>query len=286
LADDNAEFQKIADEIWNSSHVMTMEDMGLQPDIIITQTTHEIRFRHRQTPTMDIYWLNNRNEQGTAAEISFRVSGKVPELWNPQTGKKEPVSYQIVGDRTVVPLKFESWDAFFIIFNEEAPSDSYTKAEHTETTISQLPGPWIVTIAGKEVTMDDLVSLTENDDLDIKYFSGTASYRSNIEINALDNTSGYIIDLGQVKNLAEIVINGQNQGILWKKPFILDITQALKTGQNVVEINVTNLWVNRLIGDAQPNAKKSTFTTMPFYQTNAPLPDSGLLGPVKLIKRI
>jgi len=284
LADDDTEFQKMADKIWNNRNVMSFDDTGLQQDVIITKASNEIRFRHRQTTTEDIYWLNNRSEKPTNAEISFRISGKVPELWNPQTGKTELVSYQIVAGRTIVPLKFESWDAFFIVFIDNTTSDSYTKPEVTETKISQITGPWNVTIAEREITMDYLASWTENDDPEIKYFSGTVSYGSNIEIKEMDKMARYIIDLGQVKNLAEVVVNGQNQGILWKKPFKMDITDALKTGQNVLEINVTNLWVNRLIGDAQPNAEKSTFTTMPFYQADSPLLKSGLLGPVKLLQ--
>lgn len=92
----------------------------------------------------------------------------------------------------------------------------------------------------------------------------------------------YILDLGEMKNLEEVVVNGKNLGITWKKPFTVDISSALKVGVNTLEIKVTNLWVNHLTGDAQPEAKKVTFTTMPFYQANAPLLPSGLLGPVVL----
>ena len=89
--------------------------------------------------------------------------------------------------------------------------------------------------------------------------------------------------LGKVKNIAEVIVNGKNMGILWKKPFKIDISSALKEGDNTLEIKVTNLWVNRLIGDEQPEVKdKITFTAQPFYKANAPLLPSGLLGTVKL----
>lgn len=95
----------------------------------------------------------------------------------------------------------------------------------------------------------------------------------------------YTIDLGAVKNLAEVIVNGKNQGIAWKTPFRLDFTNAIKAGENTLEIRITNLWVNRLIGDAQPGvAEKITFVTMPFYQANGQLAPSGLLGPVKILK--
>ncbi len=92
------------------------------------------------------------------------------------------------------------------------------------------------------------------------------------------------LDLGDVKNLAEVIVNGKSLGIVWKKPFRVDVTGALKAGENKIEIKVTNLWVNRLIGDAQPGVtNKITYTTMPFYQANSKLLPSGLLGPVRII---
>jgi len=104
-------------------------------------------------------------------------------------------------------------------------------------------------------------------------------------LDDLDHETGYFLDLGEVKNLAEVIVNGQDLGILWKTPYRVDVSDALQTGENVLEINVVNLWVNRLIGDAQPGADRSTFTTMPFYQADSPLVPSGLLGPVKLITK-
>ena len=93
------------------------------------------------------------------------------------------------------------------------------------------------------------------------------------------------LDLGDVKNLAEVLVNGKQLGIVWKKPFRVDVTEALRPGANAVEIKVTNLWVNRLIGDQQPNtAKKHTYTTMPFYKADSSLLPSGLLGPVRFVR--
>jgi hypothetical protein len=93
------------------------------------------------------------------------------------------------------------------------------------------------------------------------------------------------LDLGDVKNIAEVKVNGQLVGTVWKKPYRIDITKALKPGNNELAIGVTNLWVNRLIGDRQPGAgdKKITYTTMPFYQANSKLLPSGLLGPVRIL---
>jgi hypothetical protein len=93
------------------------------------------------------------------------------------------------------------------------------------------------------------------------------------------------MDLGGVMNVAEVSINGKNLGIAWKSPFRVDMTSALKPGANRLQVKVSNLWVNRLIGDQQPGAEqKYTFTTQAFYPTDAPLLPSGLLGPVRVLK--
>jgi hypothetical protein len=93
------------------------------------------------------------------------------------------------------------------------------------------------------------------------------------------------LDLGDVKNLAEVTVNGRKLPLVWKQPFRVNVTGALRPGANAVEIAVTNLWVNRIIGDLQPDViQKYTYTPMAFYTaTSSPLP-SGLLGPVRVIK--
>ncbi len=137
--------------------------------------------------------------------------------------------------------------------------------------------------APQSATFDKLTSWSENTDGGIKYFSGTATYQNTFTMPTLVQSATYEIDLGEVKNLAEVIVNGQNIGILWKKPFKIDISKALKTGQNSLEIKVTNTWVNRLIGDAQSDVKtKITFTIMPFYRGQEPLLPSGLLSEVKI----
>ena len=91
------------------------------------------------------------------------------------------------------------------------------------------------------------------------------------------------IDLGDVKNLAEVTVNGESLGIVWHAPYRVDATSALKAGANEVLIKVTNAWVNRLIGDQQPNAAvKYTFADIEPYKANSPLLPSGLLGPVRI----
>jgi hypothetical protein len=292
LADNDAEFQTIANEIWSKSNVTTFDKINIQPDVIISNAKNKILYRHRSgfdsaqpTGNFDIYWLNNRSAEETSAEVSFRVSGKVPELWNPQTGKTEKLSYQIKDGRTIISLKFESWDAFFVVFKDKATANSVAIASKAETVLTQISTPWKASFNNKNVTFDKLTSWSENADSDIKYFSGTATYNNTFQIDKqtfTERSRSVSVDLGEVKNIAEVIVNGKNVGTAWKKPFKLDISEAIKAGENTIEVKVTNLWVNRLIGDAQPNAVKTTFTTMPFYRGQEPLLPSGIIGEVKI----
>lgn len=293
LADNPSEFQSVVAEIWASPNVLkgttqeALKTLNVSEDVIISGNSAKILYVHRQTPTQDIYWLNNRSENSNDATISFRAMGKIPELWNAQTGKAEKVSYTIKNGRTIIPLHFESWDAYFIVFSGKATVTAYTKPVRSEKTVLSITTPWKVAFqanhgAPATATFDKLISWSDHTEAGIKYFSGTASYQNTFNLPAVAKGAQYILDLGEVKNLAEVLVNGKNLGIIWKKPFKVDISSALKMGANTVEIKVTNLWVNRLIGDAQPETKKITFTTMPFYQANASLLPSGLLGPVVL----
>ncbi len=288
LTDIESEFKELADEIWSKTNVTSFDKINLKPDVIISNSKNKILYRHRTVAPLsgvgglDIYWLNNRGEEPTIAEASFRISDKIPELWNPQTGKTEEVSYKIVDGRTIIPLNFESWDAHFIVFKGKTTTQSYTKAATNESIITQISGTWKVNFNNKTVDFENLNSWPENIDADIKYFSGTASYKNTFKLTAIDKLGKYFIDLGDVKHIAEVIINGKNVGTAWKKPFKLDISEAVKAGENSIEIKVTNLWVNRLIGDAQPDAKKTTFTTIPFYRKDSQLLPSGLLAPVSI----
>jgi alpha-L-rhamnosidase/Glycosyl hydrolases family 2, sugar binding domain len=284
LSDSDEAFQTLANEIWKNANVTSFDKLNLQADVIIKNAKSKILFRHRKSAEQDIYWLDSRSEQENEAEVSFRVTGKTPELWNPITGKSEKVSFQIKDGRTIVPLKFDSWGALFVVFKDKANTNNYSAPLKKETVLTQIESPWKASFNNKNVTLDKLDSWSENTDADIKYFSGTAIYTNTFKINALGNKKSFEIDLGEVKNIAEVIVNGKNVGVAWKKPFKVDITEAIKAGENTIEVKVTNLWVNRLIGDAQPNVKtKTTFTTMPFYQANSPLLPSGLMSEVKIL---
>jgi hypothetical protein len=153
-------------------------------------------------------------------------------------------------------------------------------------------GPWDLSFepnlgAPTKISVDKLISWSDSSDEGVKYFSGKGTYTKTIDAAADWSAKGAHVwlDLGDVKNLAEVSVNGKPLGIVWRTPYRVDITPALKPGKNAVEIKVTNAWVNRIIGDRQPNVTKTyTFTSPKFYKADSKLVASGLLGPVKVIR--
>jgi hypothetical protein len=161
---------------------------------------------------------------------------------------------------------------------------------HSTTELVSVEAPWRVIFkpdrdAPPSITLETLSSWSENSDTGVKYFSGTATYTKSIDLPAewFRHRGSFWLDLGSVKNLAEVTVNGKSLGVVWHAPFRVDVTQGLRPGLNQLTIKVTNSWVNRLIGDQQPGAKKFTFTTFQPYRADSPLQPSGLLGPVRII---
>ena len=133
-------------------------------------------------------------------------------------------------------------------------------------------------------TFGDLISWPLSEDERIRYFSGTAIYKTAFHLSegALSDMDVLELNLGSVREIAEVILNGRNLGVLWKKPFRLDVRKVVREGENELEIRVTNLWPNRLIGDKQHPDKKKTFTTWDYWKPDIELLPSGLLGPVFL----
>ena len=135
--------------------------------------------------------------------------------------------------------------------------------------------------------MPSLASWTENADAGVKYFSGTATYTQTVQVPAEWRVPGtrLILDLGSVKSVADVRVNDRPVGIAWKAPFRVDLTDATVTGANRIEIHVSNLWPNRLIGDMQPGAdRKYAFAVFNPLRADSPLEPSGLLGPVRVLR--
>jgi hypothetical protein len=309
LSDDQGEFEKIVNELWpvekrenvfgkgkifnGQSIGDVLKELNITPDFSYEKPEEntKILFVHRQVGQIDLYWVNNRNNRTEDIQTTFRVGDRAAEIWHPETGRIEPASYIMENSLTRVPLHLEANEAVFVVFRNRTSEKTRTIEPLKEKVLKTIEGPWNVSFQEKRgapahANFDTLSFWNENKDSGIKYFSGTGTYIKKLDAPAewFKKDMQQWLDLGSVKNLAEVIINGNSLGVLWNKPFRINITGALKQGENALEIRVTNLWVNRLIGDQQPGVvSKITYTTMAFYRADSPLKPSGLMGPVQVI---
>ena len=250
---------------------------------------------HRSAGDAEIYFVANRLDRWEEADCTFRVMGKAPELWDPVSGvMRVAAGYSQKDGQTTLPLQFAPYGSMFVVFRRplaHAASVASGRNFPTFSTPHDITGPWTVHFdpkwGGPESTeFDQLVSWTQRPEPGIKYFSGTATYHKTFDLpeNLRQPGQRLTLDLGDVKNLAEVRLNGKNLGILWALPFRLDMTDAVKPAGNNLEIEVVNFWPNRIIGDQFLSSdKRLTRTNIRKLTKDTPLMNSGLLGPVRVL---
>lgn len=311
----DAEVQKICAELWGlcdgkqvtenlfgKGHVFcgielaeALKRLQLRPDLTFAVKTGGplMSFIHRQTEEADVYFLANRSHQGQI-DLTFRVSDRCPEIWDPVTGQiDEAPAFKQVDDQIHLSLNFARYQSLFVVFRNPLTSTILNQQKDRvavdEKTI-ELKGPWTVAFnpqwdAPASITFPTLQDWTCHTNSAIKYYSGTGSYKTIFtwEGNPKQRVR---LDLGAVRSIAEVVLNNTPCGIAWTFPFAVDITSAIKNGDNTLEVNVANTWANRLIGDQRlPPEKRRTWTTHHVYTKDTPVENypSGLLGPVTII---
>jgi hypothetical protein len=286
------------DRVFSAEHIapdVTYEKLQIgQPyDYPLPDTkADEIVWIHRKSVPGDLYFISNQRAQSETVSASFRVIGKVGELWHPGTGTTESASYRTTQGRTVVDLRLAPLESVFVVFRTPGGPAHTAPVAETEELV-RLPENWTVTYAPNlgappQIQIDKLASWTESNDPGIRYFSGSAIYSQDIDLTSQQLAGEKaMLDLGRVREIAEVSVNGKKiPQILWKPPFVVDVSGAVRAGKNHIEVKVTNLWPNRIIGDQQPGTKeKYTFTVYDAYQADSPPIESGLLGPVSLIKK-
>ena len=341
--DDKTKFNKLVNEIWNqpktnlnSNLKSILEKENIIQDLIIFNQS-VISFMHRKTEEADIYFLYNPDSVAQQLECDFRIANKIPELWNPMTGEtRKSAQFKSEEKTTKVWLNLEAEESVFVVFREFSkgvPSISeseklkdgeYFLKENNQLVKEwksenqvKIDGSWEVEFLkehdypGNHV-FETLTDWKDHSDENIKYYSGTAVYRKSFNWNEdITSENRFILDLGDVKIVAEVNLNGKDLGVSWMPPFELDITDVLKKGENLLEIRVTNQWSNKLIGDERfptsypafilegnfpknkmvdwyvnnepfPAGQRTTFCTADFYKAVDPLMPSGLLGPVSI----
>jgi hypothetical protein len=321
---------------------------------------------HRKMGDTDIYFVASTSTNAGFLDCSFRISGKVPEVWHPDTGAIEYCTvYEPLEDRIRISLNFDPCGSVFIVFragrikphvsdvsfqsdsSRSLSSPGFPGLLHTdgrklellafapgkyrtklpgkpakEIPISALPeptileGPWTLSFppgwgAPQKTILDKLISWPDHPNSGIRYFSGTAIYKITFSAIRTAPQCKLFLDLGRVEVIAEVRLNGKSLGTLWKPPFVCEITGMLLPKENELEVHITNLWPNRLIGDEQfpddctdnagwktgvipawpdwlkngnprPEPRRLTFCTWKHWHQEDPLLPSGLLGPVTL----
>lgn len=234
-----------------------VDDFKSNPRGIISKDS--LQWTHRRNLDADIYFISNPNDTAFTTIISLTLQGKLPEIWFPETGEITIAeAWQSEGDQTEVTLRMGEYQSCFMVFRKpiEEKGPGLTLSEEKIMDDIELDGPWILRFpdgwdAPAEITLETLIPWNEHEVSDIRYFSGSATYENKLTITDIDRNLRYILDLGEVKNLAQVYVNGKEVAHLWKKPFRCEISDYIKPGENTVGITITNLWPNRMIGDEQ-----------------------------------
>jgi hypothetical protein len=317
---DEQKFAELAERLWAAGRAggapaianVPVRDAlvaaGIEADFAYHAATPggELDYFHRRSTAGDIYFVANRSAGWTAADASFRLSGMQPELWDPVTGRTaDAAAFQQAGGRTLVPLKLPPGGSAFVVFRRPIAPSARGAASTNAPALARratVAGPWQVSFDPKwggpdaPLTFHALDDWSQRPEEGVKYFSGTAVYRTTFELpadfaaeaGAARGTPGggaYFLDLGRVENVAAVTLNGAPLGVAWTEPFRVDATAALRPGRNTLLVEVTNLWPNRLIGDRRlPHDERLTSTNITKFQANSRLLPSGLLGPVELLE--
>lgn len=234
-----------------------------------------LRYVHRTMDGADLYFVSNPEPRARDVACTFRVDGKAPELWNPETGESRPLpDYTQADGRTSVPLRFEPAQSWFVVFTErsqkvEVRTQNKRKNFPELKAVMEIAGAWDVQFDPKwgpfdstngkrpgEFVFEKLEDWSKREEEGIKYYSGTAVYRKTFQMTHADvrigaGNSKLYLDLGSVEVMARVRVNGKDCGIAWKPPYRVDIAAAVREGANDLELSVVNLWINRMVGDEQ-----------------------------------
>lgn len=290
----------------------------------------------RKTATDDIFFIANTSDSTVTDTIDVSTGNTVAELWFADSGERMQAVATAANGTVSAPFTLEPHGSVFVVIGKDghgaAPYRQKPALADSRQPLLHVATPWRVTFPEQghethewslEATTDTLPSWTTSDNNDIKYFSGTATYATTVKIGAkqLRKAERLCLDLGKVRNVAVVRVNGTVCDTLWKAPFVADITRAMHRGDNTIEVEVANLWPNRMIGDEyepddmewseefhysyakgnpaigrflkavpawlrdgtpRPSLNRRTVSCFKFFTKDSPLLESGLIGPVRL----
>jgi hypothetical protein len=306
LADAPAAFARLADRLWGPAGSAPgtrrvgrgtvdgtgnlqagLARIGMRPALRLDGDADGVMTIQRHTPTHELYFVANTGEAPRALDALFRDGRGAPEIWHPDSACVAATGHARAPGATRVPLRLDAGESVFVVFPRAGATPGLQGGPAVLAPWQPLDGSWELAFeAGRGapegvLALDRLVPWNTSDIPGVRYFSGTATYRKTFRVDG-PLPARAILDLGDVRDLARVTLNGQPLGIAWKPPYRFDLHGKLLPGANRLDIEVTNLWVNRLVGDAQPGAVKITGASG-IYAADAPLRASGMMGPVQLL---
>lgn len=311
----DAELRRLTDEMWGTAGPTIGEQRGGRGRVIWGKTAREalqadgvapdfevkggregngLDYIHHTLGEMDYYFVSNQDRQPQKVECAFRISGKQPELWDPLTGKiREAKAFTQADGRTVVPLEFQPYGSLFVVFRKAIPAAKNGEAGSNfpaPEPVMTIEGTWDVQFdpqrgAPEWVKFDRLISWTARPEEGVQFYSGTAIYRIRFNFDPQARAgSKLLLSLGDIRDvgIARVRLNGKDLGVTWTPPFRVEIGEPLNEKGNLLEVEVTNSWRNRLVGDLdRPEDRRFTKTNIT-VKKDWSLQDSGLFGPVQI----
>lgn len=282
--------------VWgiHSRDYLQSKNISFDFEVIDHTKQSDYQYIHYTIGDADVYFVSNQTNEPRTAECAFRVTGREPELWDPATGDITVAeAFQQGKDRTVIPLEFNPYGSILVFFKKNIPLETQGTANSNFpefNTAGEIGGPWTVQFdpkwgAPQEVHFDTLADWTNHPEVGVNYYSGAATYSTDFDFTPAQNKL-FWLQLNRVKDvgIASVQLNGKDLGILWTKPFRIEITNALQPGKNELKIVVVNSWINRLIGDrGKPQGERYTKTNIRVRE-DWEMRESGLLGPVEILE--
>ena len=322
-AREQIQFKKLTDKIWgrnasekgekkygkglvtwgvSAREYLLSKDIPVDFNVVDNESNTDFDYIHYKMDEIDVYFVTNQTTERQKINCQFRIFGKQPELWDALTGEIREATAFIQKDHlTTVPLTLEPYGAIMLVFNKNINPNKQGVGQRNYVdykTVKNITGEWIVNFDPKwggpaSVTFPELMDWTAHAVEGIKYYSGTAVYSKTFNVDfEPQNDKQYFLQLGSVKDvgIAEVKINGKDKGILWTKPFRIEISHELQNEKNTLELKVVNSWYNRVAGDQIfPDKKQYTKTNIMLNHDfrgrlidSIPLEPSGLIGPVTI----
>jgi hypothetical protein len=244
---------------------------------------------HRTLPGMDIYFLTNQGEEELSFTGNFRVSGMHPQWWNAIDGSARTLpEYNQQGEVTKVPIRLGPLESGFVVFTKQKGEARAASNFPVIEKVKEISGPWDVIFTDPfaetfSTRFEKLEDWSQSSDDRIRYFSGTAVYQTEMEMEESMKGKDIWLNLGDVQAIAKVCVNGEEAGIVWTAPWRVNVSEFLTVGSNTLEIEVANTWLNRLKGDALLDQdKRKSWMALDVVNPADPLQTSGLLGPVNI----